>query len=164
MDSIKFKDLNLTVLKFDLHDTGEGKIITIKTELTMKEFETIKELAKAQEGYFDVEYDDSKIKMRLGRPYWDLKGDKIVSQITLVEDVYDKADEIAMGNTFNVSHRVENSTIKNMSILNELITLLVNKKLLNEDEVKTLYDLAEKNEFDRRIESFQVIDLDKYDL
>ena len=164
MDSIKFKDLNLTVIKFDLSDNGEGKILTFKAKLTMKEFNTIKELAKAKDEYFDVEYEDSKYKMRVGRPYWDLSGDKIVCHITLVEDVYDKNDKEFMGNTFNVSFREENLVIKNMSLLKELITLLVDKKIMSENEVKTLYDIAKKNEFDRRIESFQVIDLDKYDL
>lgn len=164
METIKFKDLELPVLDYIFNDDDLGKEINFKTELSLQDFEKIKTIKKTGKEYFIVEFKGQKINMRLGRPYWDLVNDKYIAHIDLFDDIYDKNTEDDIGKGIDFELLDENFMIKNVSLLHELINVLKSKKILNNDELKELYDTAKRNEFDRKYESFRVKDLDRYRL
>ena len=164
MDTITINEIEVRIFGSKLTDFGDGKVIKLKTELSAAEFENIKNMAKDTNEYFVVEFKNQKLNVRLGRTYWDLVNSKYVCHITLVEEIFDKSREKNTGNTFDVKIIEEQVIIKNISLLRELINLLRLKNILNNDEVKKLFQEAEENEFDRKYETFQVKDIDKYDL
>jgi len=122
------------------------------------------EKIKKDDKYFPVirkGINDKEKLMRFGTVFWSKNNDDYKYDIVLVEK---KCDEIGMfkdkDNFWIKNSNLEHLVAYNNNYLDELIKLLINKKILSEKEVEIIKNKSKEKELEKVIDLYKVDDID----
>lgn len=163
IETLEIDNISLKPYKYN-ENYDNGIIINANVKLTKEEYDAINKIADNKK-YFDVVrkgISDKKIRMRFGQNNWSEHEDNYKIALVLVEECYD--------NERGQKKRLfepELSNIKKMlastlSINNELINYLMDKDILNKDDMEEIKKKAQGNYNDVYRKFYKVKDIDEF--
>lgn len=159
------KDILIEPYDYEEELDNEGIITTFNVEISISTFKYIKQL-KMSNDYFDVKrigISNEVKKMRLGRILWsEVSTEAVRISATLVEDEYDKNNESNYLLFDPEFYNMQKIISKDRQILKNLISVLKEKNVISSEELATLENPEQDDQFDNYMDFYLVKDLDEY--
>ncbi len=169
VEELKIESLIISGIEFSAYEYSErfydkSLMIYAKIKLTSNEInKLIIEKYSKNEIYFPVIRkginDEEKI-MRFGQTFWSLTNGDYKFDLTLVEKSYDESEKKFKSHFGSKELNVEKFLAYNNNYLDELIKLLISKKLLSNKEVELIKNKANDNVEERIRDFYKVNDID----
>lgn len=164
IDKLRIDDIEFNPYKYKEREDKTGAIISkFKIEIDENKNKKIIELWKQQK-YFDVVrkgINNNPIKMRFGKLYWSEVNNNIKYFITLVEDKYDENKNKIGSNQFERNQR--DNIAFNRAFMDELVSVLIDKEILQKNEVEKIKNNAEESYMDNYLNLYKIDNVNELD-
>ena len=168
-ESLNIKELIIESKKYipyaykERFDDG-ALIIEAKVELNKEETKTLKNSTK-DKNYFSVirkGINDDKISMRFGLCFWSESKGTIKHSLYLIQDIYDEKQEKSKNPFVIFEYNTANISYKIIKKLEETVNLLVDKSIINRDELHDDFFISEDDLGNISNIFYKVKDVDDY--
>lgn len=163
IDTLEIENISLKPYKYN-EKYDDGVIINANVKLTKEEYDAINKIAD-KKNYFIVirkGVSDKEIRMRFGQNNWSEQDSNYKVALVLVEECYDnekwKKNRLFEPELSNIKKMLAST----LSINNELINYLMNRDILNKDDMEEIKKKAQENYNDIYREFHKVKDIDEF--
>ncbi|ADU30347.1 hypothetical protein [Evansella cellulosilytica] len=160
---------NFTIQPYALkEDEDDVLILLVKFKLSATEFSEFREFEKnihfGDNKYFNVVYNTDNYAMRFGTVGYSVHEELYKVYAVLVQKEYDESEyRQRKRHLHEVKTINEEICISNLKIINErLLSLLHEKEVLTKDEINTISNISDEDNYIDRLDMYKVNDIDDY--
>lgn len=168
INRLLIEDIELNPYEYEETLSDDAIIIYAKVTVTKEIADRIECIQENESKYFTVireGINENPIKMRFGLNIWSEHEDNIFKyRLVIVEDKYDIGAKDQRPLNYPITQNIQSMTLYHKSYIELLADLLVDKGLLNKEEIERLKEQAKEDTNKNLRYIYQVQDVDKESL
>jgi len=155
---------NMTVQPYEYEESFKDGALSIeaKAVLTESQHAQLKAMQKSRDLFPVIRHgiNEAPRQMRFGLCYWSQQNAEYKHQLFLVEESEEKKPD-RLASAFQWMRPLRNQVADNTATIDSLLTTLINKNILTEDEVANIRKEVSEHSWDVWYEFFRVEDVDE---